>query len=258
MNINKFKIDYSKFSDFNIDFSKVYVKSKRICSNNRNKYYQNWYLFTNGETYLALTVDGEITTTVDCRKAYVNRDIIALENFYNKCSFKENFYVSTYRIADDERIHAKNADLAKKEWIRETTSIDEQYDNYVASHSATNKRINFSKTIRAEVLKKSNGRCAICGKPLSLNPAAKDNYATIDHIVPLSRGGKNELKNFQATCRKCNEIKTNIMPEIFKHNCTMVLLDNVLNDDIYQNELFKILIKKKITTIISYIKMAVF
>ena len=89
MNINKFEIDYSKFSDFNIDFSKVYVKSKRICSNNRNKYYQNWYLFTNGETYLALTVDGEITTTVDCRKAYVNRDIIALENFYNKCSFKE-------------------------------------------------------------------------------------------------------------------------------------------------------------------------
>ena len=90
MNINKFEIDYSKFSDFNIDFSKVYVKSKRICSNNRNKYYQNWYLFTNGETYLALTVDGEITTTVDCRKAYVNRDIIALENFYNKCSFKEH------------------------------------------------------------------------------------------------------------------------------------------------------------------------
>lgn len=28
MNINKFEIDYSKFSDFNIDFSKVYVKSK--------------------------------------------------------------------------------------------------------------------------------------------------------------------------------------------------------------------------------------
>lgn len=257
MNINKFEIDYSKFADFNINFSKVYVKSKRICSSDHNRFRKNWYLFTDGETYLSITVDGEITTTVDCRKAYVNRDIIALENFYNKCPFKERFYVSTYRVADNERIRVKNAKLAEKKRIEETTTIDERYDSYIASRSATNERIKFSKTIRAEVLKRSNGRCAICGKPLSLD-SSKDNYATVDHIIPLSRGGKNELRNFQATCKKCNEIKTNIMPEVFKYNCTTVLLDNLLNDDIFQNKLLKVLFKKKITAIILHIKAAVF
>lgn len=250
MNINKFEIDYSKFSDFNINFSKVYVKSKRICSSDCNKYRQDWYLFTDGKTYLSITVDGEITTTIDCRKAYVNRDIIALDNFFNKCPFKERFYVSTYRDADTERIREKNANLAKKKKFEETTTIDERYDNYIASRSAANERIGFSKTIRADVLRRSNGRCAICGKPLSLD-FSKDNYATIDHIMPLSRGGKNELRNFQATCRKCNEIKTNILPEVFKYDCSSALFNSILNDDIFQRKILKGIIKRRFLVVLS-------
>jgi len=36
--------------------------------------------------------------------------------------------------------------------------------------------------------------CANCGKPSD----------TLDHIIPLKRGGNNELPNIQPMCRKCN------------------------------------------------------
>jgi len=38
---------------------------------------------------------------------------------------------------------------------------------------------------------------------------ATDNL-TIDHKVPLIRGGKNELKNLQCPCRRCNGCKSDL------------------------------------------------
>lgn len=43
-----------------------------------------------------------------------------------------------------------------------------------------------------------DGFCLCCGSNESL---------TVDHIVPVSRGGKNSLSNFQTLCRSCNSRK---------------------------------------------------
>ena len=40
--------------------------------------------------------------------------------------------------------------------------------------------------------------CAECGATADL---------TVDHIVPLARGGRGELSNLQTLCRSCNGIK---------------------------------------------------
>ncbi|MHC5779219.1 HNH endonuclease [Nostoc sp.] len=37
---------------------------------------------------------------------------------------------------------------------------------------------------------------------------------TIDHLVPLSKGGSNKLKNLRATCARCNQTRGNAMPVI--------------------------------------------
>ena len=38
----------------------------------------------------------------------------------------------------------------------------------------------------------------------------EENYMTIDHIIPQSLGGSNELKNLQAMCKECNVKKMKI------------------------------------------------
>jgi hypothetical protein len=58
------------------------------------------------------------------------------------------------------------------------------------------------KAVRA----RDRGCCASCQKDISLELAEEEN---IDHIVPLSRGGTNDLVNLQLLCRPCNLEKYN-------------------------------------------------
>ena len=58
-------------------------------------------------------------------------------------------------------------------------------------------------SVRYEVLKRAKGRCELCG-------ISKDvKSLEVDHIMPRSKGGKNELSNYQALCYTCNAQKLN-------------------------------------------------
>jgi len=58
--------------------------------------------------------------------------------------------------------------------------------------------------------------CQYCGKKFLENPFEKNNYLTIDHIVPKSKGGKSEWTNVVVSCKMCNNLKSNkiIYPKI--------------------------------------------
>jgi ATP adenylyltransferase len=56
-------------------------------------------------------------------------------------------------------------------------------------------------SIRYEVLKRAKHRCELCG-------AHEGQVALhVDHIIPKSKGGPDELSNFQALCMTCNTNK---------------------------------------------------
>lgn len=67
-----------------------------------------------------------------------------------------------------------------------------------------------------QLFKRDGGLCSICGKECRWDDSAvmddgtfvafKD-YPSIDHIVPLSKGGKHEWTNVQLACRSCNSKK---------------------------------------------------
>ena len=58
-------------------------------------------------------------------------------------------------------------------------------------------------SVRYEVLRESNGRCALCGA------TKKERILQVDHIKPRSRGGSNDKSNLQALCDECNRAKSN-------------------------------------------------
>lgn len=55
---------------------------------------------------------------------------------------------------------------------------------------------------KSGVLRRDGGRCAYCGRA----------GGTVDHILPLSRGGENTWDNTVCCCLTCNRSKRNRLP----------------------------------------------
>lgn len=61
-----------------------------------------------------------------------------------------------------------------------------------------------SKKIRFEVFKRDKFTCQYCGR------MAPDVVLQVDHIKPVSKGGKNDILNLVTSCADCNNGKSNI------------------------------------------------
>ncbi len=78
----------------------------------------------------------------------------------------------------------------------------------VAADTAAHTRNMRRRKIKEAMLAQTGGRCAICGNRTSMDlPPTHPAYATIDHIRPRSRGGEDNLSNWQIACLRCNQEK---------------------------------------------------
>lgn len=68
------------------------------------------------------------------------------------------------------------------------------------------KRTHIPRGLRKEVFKRDNYTCVQCG-------ASKDDGATlhVDHKIPVSKGGTDELDNLQTLCSDCNLNKSDVI-----------------------------------------------
>lgn len=58
------------------------------------------------------------------------------------------------------------------------------------------------------ILRKTATVCALCGMPLDKSLKYPNPLSiSIDHIIPISRGGKSTIDNLQATHLMCNKVK---------------------------------------------------
>ena len=80
--------------------------------------------------------------------------------------------------------------------------FEDKRGDKIWEHRATDREA-ISGSIRYEVLKRASRRCENCGVSVDERPI------DVDHIVPRSVGGANDISNYQALCYMCNTNKGN-------------------------------------------------
>lgn len=68
----------------------------------------------------------------------------------------------------------------------------------IENKSTTSKRKNVPNRKRFEVFERDKFTCQYCGR------SAPNVILEIDHVVPVSRGGNNDIANLVTSCKECN------------------------------------------------------
>ena len=70
-------------------------------------------------------------------------------------------------------------------------------------------RIKIPPEVRQFVLNRDKFQCCSCGSRENLE---------VDHIIPLAKGGANDLSNLQTLCSVCNRRKSDRLDSRFKRH----------------------------------------
>jgi 5-methylcytosine-specific restriction endonuclease McrA len=59
----------------------------------------------------------------------------------------------------------------------------------------------------AELRRRAEDTCRICGEPVDFTRKSPDPSATIDHVIAVSKGGEHSYGNTQLAHLRCNKAK---------------------------------------------------
>jgi predicted restriction endonuclease len=171
--------------DRNNIFFDYYKQYKKIMNSKRNKTIEcNRFYFRNIEKY-------ELYENALCEK--VRTKNINKVNLTIMIDYRSNMgrnYYSDFRYynSDDMVELLEDARVVRKNKER-----------------ASYQRSLMSMSLRYDVLKRDNYKCCICGASARMDGVKLE----VDHIKPISKGGKTVLNNLQTLCMDCNRGKSN-------------------------------------------------
>jgi 5-methylcytosine-specific restriction endonuclease McrA len=142
--------------------------------------------------------------------------IIERRKQYDRDRYYANVEVSRKRVRDYNREHAEERQAYTRAWrlanlekIKETDTLDKQRLRWQKRRAI--KRDAFVETVRSEeIYKRDNYICQLCFAPVDINLKWPDPMShSLDHIVPLSKGGEHSRANTQLAHIGCNWKKNN-------------------------------------------------
>ena len=114
---------------------------------------------------------------------------------------QRNYQRTPYKVSVPDR--KLDVDLA---WLRERRDALSAigFETTLRKYHAKNQRRLMTPALRQQIAERDNYTCQICGKYMPDGVGLH-----IDHIVPVSKGGKTVPSNLQVLCSKCNGSKSN-------------------------------------------------
>ena len=173
-----------------------------------------------GRIYALITPTRLIDYTLDIDTASVFQDKNEAENLQKRATKK----LRGFQTVDLKKVQMETAEKAVP-----AAEADKAEDMQNCQ------RRNFSVSERSAVYTKTEGHCAICGKFVPYTEF------TVDHIVPLAKGGSNDISNLQCACGVCNRIKQDILPEELMEKLVEIVLFQVPKK---QNKKYRKILKK--------------
>lgn len=106
-----------------------------------------------------------------------------------------NFIKKYKKLINIDKVMIENVSFDTAQMISEVKLYGEDYQQGNL----------YQKELRSFIFSRSDGKCVYCGAKA----------AEIDHVVPRSKGGTNSTYNLVASCRSCNEKKSNLSLKAF-------------------------------------------
>lgn len=110
--------------------------------------------------------------------------------YCSKVCYSESMRLPAGVLKENRRKYINAYRKAHPEWTAECKQRRRAIENNAEGHFTAQEWI--------DLKKKFGNKCAICGEAKKL---------TVDHIIPLSRGGSNYIENIQGLCGSCNSRK---------------------------------------------------
>lgn len=153
-----------------------------------------------------------INNTKYSDKKYKRIENIVLDKvIYTKKDFLIRVSLEVYYRSNGGRINESRNGFRNYDELLELYKEWENGNKYEVTKRQERKIMNDD--IRYNVLKRDNFTCQKCG--ITSKDGAK---LEVDHIIPLSKGGKTVMSNLQTLCDRCNSGKSDKTKEDFETN----------------------------------------
>lgn len=112
---------------------------------------------------------------------------------------QRNYQKSSYKVSVLDETMA-----VSWEWIEERNKELEKigYECTLREYHSKNQRKLMTQELRRQIMERDDYTCQICGKYMPDEVGLH-----IDHIIPVSKGGKSIPSNLRVLCSKCNGSK---------------------------------------------------
>ena len=150
----------------------------------------------NNLLYVALAVVVIIWVVVIIQRVKANRR-------YNEMLEERYAEQARRKLAERERAMRYEA----KAIARDPATRQAEMDALRRRDFASQQRALLTDSLRYDILKRDGRRCRMCGA--TVEDGVK---LHVDHIIPVSKGGRTEPSNLQVLCSRCNRGKSNKLP----------------------------------------------